>query len=162
MRLTYGQGGARPLAEANYEHVDKECMSDETQATGTVNPRVGRVAFSSRRGALKLTRAIVVNDFAGDIEGEGTLEYLMYYRNEQQAGFIGLEQVTGTWAGAWARSCWNTAALRERRRARDLACGGRLRDWRTGRPARRRRLLYDAEHAQSVTYTLNYAFADLG
>lgn len=43
----------------------------------------------------KLTRASITKSFTGDIEGEGTLEYLMMYRDDGSASFIGLERITG-------------------------------------------------------------------
>jgi hypothetical protein len=42
----------------------------------------------------KLTRASVTKTFTGDIEGEGHVEYLMMYRNDGSATFVGLERVT--------------------------------------------------------------------
>jgi hypothetical protein len=43
----------------------------------------------------KLTRASVTKTFTGDIEGEGDLEYLMAYRADGSATFVGLERVVG-------------------------------------------------------------------
>ncbi len=43
----------------------------------------------------KLTRVSVTKSFAGDIEGEGTLEYLMIQRDDGSASFVGLERVVG-------------------------------------------------------------------
>jgi hypothetical protein len=43
----------------------------------------------------KLTRASVRKTFTGDIEGEGQVEYLMMYRGDGTATFVGLERVTG-------------------------------------------------------------------
>ncbi|HEY6223031.1 MAG TPA: DUF3224 domain-containing protein [Gemmatimonadales bacterium] len=43
----------------------------------------------------KLTRASVVKTFTGDIEGEGQVEYLMMYRSDGSATFVGLERITG-------------------------------------------------------------------
>ncbi|HEY6825834.1 MAG TPA: DUF3224 domain-containing protein [Gemmatimonadaceae bacterium] len=42
----------------------------------------------------KLTRASVVKTLTGDIEGEGQVEYLMMYRADGTATFVGLERVT--------------------------------------------------------------------
>ena len=47
----------------------------------------------------KLTRATVKKAFTGDIEGEGQVEYLMMYRSDGSATFIGLERITGRVAG---------------------------------------------------------------
>src|SRR5262252_7027924 len=47
----------------------------------------------------KLTRATVQKTFTGEIEGEGQVEYLMMYRSDGTATFVGLEQVVGRLAG---------------------------------------------------------------
>ena len=47
----------------------------------------------------KLTRAAVAKTFTGDIEGEGHVEYLMMYRSDGSATFVGLERVVGRVAG---------------------------------------------------------------
>ncbi len=43
----------------------------------------------------KLTRVSVSKSFSGDIEGEGTLEYLMIQHDDGSASFVGLERVVG-------------------------------------------------------------------
>jgi hypothetical protein len=43
----------------------------------------------------KLTRAAVSNVFTGDIEGESTLEYVLAYRNDDSADFVGIERIAG-------------------------------------------------------------------
>ena len=47
----------------------------------------------------RLTRASVTKAYTGDITGEGQVEYLMMYRPDGTATFVGLERVTGTLAG---------------------------------------------------------------
>ena len=47
----------------------------------------------------KLTRAAVTKTFTGDIAGEGHVEYLMMYRSDGSATFVGLERVVGHVAG---------------------------------------------------------------
>ena len=47
----------------------------------------------------KLTRARVEKSYTGDIEGEGHVEYLMMYRSDGSATFVGLERVVGRVAG---------------------------------------------------------------
>lgn len=47
----------------------------------------------------KLTRAAVTKAFTGDIEGDGHVEYLMMYRSDGSAAFVGLERITGSVAG---------------------------------------------------------------
>ena len=77
--------------------------------------------FSEVVDGPKLTRVSVTKSFSGDIEGEGTLEYLMAYREDGSASFIGLERVvgrigdrsgsfvlqhTGTFEGGTAQATW--------------------------------------------------------
>ena len=47
----------------------------------------------------KLTRAAVTKTFTGDIAGEGHVEYLMVYRLDGSATYVGLERVVGLLAG---------------------------------------------------------------
>jgi hypothetical protein len=42
-----------------------------------------------------LARASVVQAFRGDIEGEGSVEWLFCYRPDKTADFVGLQRVTG-------------------------------------------------------------------
>jgi hypothetical protein len=51
--------------------------------------------ISEEPGSPKLTRAIVAKTFSGDIDGEGHVEYLMMYRADGSAAFVGLERVVG-------------------------------------------------------------------
>ena len=47
----------------------------------------------------KLTRATVTKTYTGDIAGEGQVEYLMMYRSDGSATFLGLERVVGEIGG---------------------------------------------------------------
>ncbi len=47
----------------------------------------------------RLTRASVTQVFSGDLEGEGTVEYLMSYRSQGSASFVGMQRVDGSLAG---------------------------------------------------------------
>jgi uncharacterized protein DUF3224 len=47
----------------------------------------------------KLTRASVSKTLTGDIEGDGHVEYLMMYRSDGTATFIGLERVNARIGG---------------------------------------------------------------
>jgi hypothetical protein len=47
----------------------------------------------------KLTRASVSKTYTGDISGEGQVEYLMMYRSDGSATFLGLERITGRLTG---------------------------------------------------------------
>jgi len=55
--------------------------------------------YGERPDVPKLTRATVAKSYAGDIEGEGQVEYLMMYRSDGTASFVGLELITGRLAG---------------------------------------------------------------
>jgi hypothetical protein len=66
-------------------------------------------SYSEGQDLPELTRASVTKTFTGDIEGEGQVEYLMMYRSDGSATFVGLERVvgrigakTGTF-GRWSR-----------------------------------------------------------
>lgn len=47
----------------------------------------------------KLTHVKVTKIYSGDIEGESSLEYLMMYRQDGTASFVGLERVVGSLGG---------------------------------------------------------------
>ena len=51
--------------------------------------------YSEGQDLPKLTRATVAKTFTGDIEGEGQVEYLMMYRSDGTATFVGLERIVG-------------------------------------------------------------------
>ena len=55
--------------------------------------------YSEGQDLPKLTRASVTKTFTGEIEGEGQVEYLMMYRSDGSATFVGLERVTGRVGG---------------------------------------------------------------
>ena len=56
-------------------------------------------AYSEAESQPKLTRASVTKTYEGDIEGDGRVEYLMMYRADGTASFVGLEQFTGRISG---------------------------------------------------------------
>ena len=56
-------------------------------------------AYSEEPGQPKLTRASVTKALTGDIEGVGHVEYLMMYRSDGTASFVGLELVTAKVGG---------------------------------------------------------------
>jgi hypothetical protein len=51
--------------------------------------------YSEGADLPKLTRASVARTYSGDITGEGYVEYLMMYRSDGSATFVGLERVVG-------------------------------------------------------------------
>lgn len=56
-------------------------------------------SYSEGQDLPRLTRATVTKTFTGDIQGEGEVEYLMMYRSDGSATFVGLERVTGRLRG---------------------------------------------------------------
>jgi hypothetical protein len=52
--------------------------------------------YAETDGGGKLTRASVMQSFAGDIEGDGRADWLMCYRADQTADFVGLQRVVGS------------------------------------------------------------------
>ena len=51
--------------------------------------------YTEIEGGGKLTRASVKQTCSGDIEGEGAVEWLMCYRPDQTADFVGLQRIVG-------------------------------------------------------------------
>ena len=49
--------------------------------------------YSEGKDEPKLTRASVTKTYTGDIDGESRVEYLMMYRADGSASFVGLERV---------------------------------------------------------------------
>jgi hypothetical protein len=44
----------------------------------------------------KLTKAAITKKYAGDIEGDAVLEYILAYRPDGTAAFVGIERITGS------------------------------------------------------------------
>src|SRR4051812_15067858 len=55
--------------------------------------------YSEAESQPKLTRASVTKTYQGDIEGDARVEYLMMYRGDGSASFVGLEQFVGRIGG---------------------------------------------------------------
>ena len=55
--------------------------------------------YAEFEGGRKLTRASVVYTYSGDIEGEGSVEYLMVYGPHGAGTYVGMERVVGKVAG---------------------------------------------------------------
>lgn len=66
--------------------------------------------YSENPDMPKLTRASVTKRYAGDVEGEGHVEYLMVYRSDGSASFVGLERVVGRIGGRSVVLCSNALA----------------------------------------------------
>ena len=70
-------------------------------ATATGEFRItggGEDAYDEEAG-LRLTHAYGEQAFSGDIEGIGTVHWLMAYRPDRTARFVGLQRITGTVEG---------------------------------------------------------------
>jgi Protein of unknown function (DUF3224) len=52
-------------------------------------------AYVELEGDAKLTRASVGQAFTGDLDGEGSVEWLMCYREDKTAEFVGLQRFVG-------------------------------------------------------------------
>jgi hypothetical protein len=55
--------------------------------------------FDDIAKASKVTRAKVTKTYAGDIDGESFTEWLMAYREDGTATFVGLERISGRVSG---------------------------------------------------------------
>ena len=55
--------------------------------------------YNEMNGLPKLTRVSVTKSYQGDLTGAGKLEYLMMYRDDGSASFLGLERVVGSVGG---------------------------------------------------------------
>lgn len=55
--------------------------------------------YSEGQELPKLTRASVTKTYTGDIAGDGQADYLMMYRSDGTAAFVGLERIVGRIAG---------------------------------------------------------------
>jgi hypothetical protein len=71
--------------------------------THTANARFAITSWDekpySEDHGVKLTKASVTKTYTGDIDGEGHVEYLMMYRSDKSATFVGLERIGGRLAG---------------------------------------------------------------
>ena len=81
--------------------------------------------YDEMEGGPKLTRATVAKSFSGDIEGDGTVEYLMMHREDGGTTFVGLERIVGrigdrrgsfvlehkgTYEGGTAKATWSVVS----------------------------------------------------
>jgi hypothetical protein len=59
---------------------------------------MGEETYAERRPG-KLTRANGTQKFDGDIKGTGRVEWLMCYRKDKTAEYVGLQEISGTLGG---------------------------------------------------------------
>jgi hypothetical protein len=68
-----------------------------TTATGNFEiTSMGEDTYQELEGDAKLTRATGTQRFTGDIEGEGSVEWLMCYLPGGGARFLGLQRIAGS------------------------------------------------------------------
>jgi hypothetical protein len=112
-------------------------------------------AYEELSSGRRLTRASVAQDLSGDIEGEGSAEWLMCYRPDRTATFVGLQRLTGrvgdregsfvveshgTYDGELARGRWTIVPGSGTDELRDIQGGG---SW-------------EAPHGPEATFELDY------
>jgi hypothetical protein len=73
-------------------------MSSEINATFEIKGW-DEQPFDEAIGVSKLTRASVVKEYTGDVEGTSATEWLMAYHPDKSAVFVGLERIKGTIGG---------------------------------------------------------------
>jgi Protein of unknown function (DUF3224) len=67
-----------------------------TQANGRFEVKQwDEKVYRDAEGGGKLSRASVKQRFEGDLQGEGAVEWLMCYRDDDTADFVGLQLVDG-------------------------------------------------------------------
>jgi hypothetical protein len=75
-------------------------MTTTAMATGAVVMRDWQEeVYAGLEGAPRLSHDRVGHTFTGDIEGEGTAQFLNAYRDEATAAYCGYERVVGRLAG---------------------------------------------------------------
>lgn len=67
------------------------------KATGTFEvTSMGEDTYEELDGGSKLTQATGAQAFRGDIDGDGAVHWLMFYRADKTATFVGLQRITGS------------------------------------------------------------------
>jgi hypothetical protein len=71
-----------------------------TKATGVFEVKGGTEdPFDELEGGIKLTHASGSQTFTGDITADGAVHWLMLYRPDKTARFVGLQRITGSVGG---------------------------------------------------------------
>ena len=128
-----------------------------TQGKGTYDAAGWDEKPYDDNGGAKLTRAHFTNTFTGDIEGEGTADYLMAYPTDQTASFVGLQKIVGTIAGKkgsfvlQTSGDWNGGTAK----AEWFVVPGSGTDALKGLHGKGS---YEASHGTTAKYKLNYDF----
>ena len=77
-----------------------------TKASGELRVADWNEEAFLERDAGKLTQARVVQELTGDIEGATTIIWLLAYRPDDTADFVGMQQIDGTFDGERAAAAW--------------------------------------------------------
>jgi Protein of unknown function (DUF3224) len=73
---------------------------ERTHASGNINVKTYEpTTYDQPTEGPALVRIHVVEDFSGDIEGEGVAEFLQTTQGEDEASFVGVERVSGSIGG---------------------------------------------------------------
>lgn len=134
-----------------------------THATGTLEiTNWNETPYEEMGGGAKLTRAHVTTSFHGDIEGEGMLEYLMAYPDDNSAAavvsYVGLQRVVGRVGDRSGSFVLQHSGTYEESTPRDtwfVVPGSGTGDLRGLRGEGG----YVAQHDQPITFTFDYDFA---
>lgn len=71
-----------------------------SNATGTFEVTSGSEdAYLETENGVKLTRASGTQRFTGEIEGEGSVDWVMCYLPDKSATFVGLQRIEGSIGG---------------------------------------------------------------
>ncbi len=71
-----------------------------TKATGAFEVKGGSEdPYDELDGGIRLTHASGSHAFTGDIDGDGAVHWLMLYRPDKTAQFVGLQRITGSIGG---------------------------------------------------------------
>jgi len=74
-------------------------VTEVKKAIGQFKITGGHEETYADRSPGRLTRAGGAQRFSGDIEGTGRIEWLMCYRGDRSAEFVGMQQIEGTLDG---------------------------------------------------------------
>ena len=111
-------------------------------------------------GERKLTRAVVTQTFSGDLQGDGSVEWLMCYAEDGTARFVGMQviegtvdgrkgtvvlETTGDFDGSEAVGTWTVVPGSATGELAGVAGGGR----------------FEAPHGPTATYSVDISFAEL-
>jgi hypothetical protein len=113
--------------------------------------------YREAQGLPKLTRATVSKTFSGDIEGESQVDYLMMYRSDGSASFVGLERVVGRLngkSGSFVLQRIGTFEAGQAKESYSIVSGSGTGELRTLRGEGTSSVGHGSEHPFTLTYEL--------